>query len=337
MYRLAVAAALSALALGQDLTSENGFLDANVGIGADMRVRRQQVVSIGELQNTVDVLTSTVAAMQASSTMYSGAQDIISDIAADTVARTTSVVEAQAAMTGRLNNLQANYQTMTESIAAAGAAMDTMAASMAQSSAVAAAAIDDRVDDAMAQMSTVLAANNARTQSQMASMTASVSTAIASVTGSLSSVNTTIFRAISTRASAVKHVWVGGCSSWNNGGWSEDCLDRVRYNTAAPKFRKISNTRHQAIVTGFYRIVKFTITNTCNWAHHAAHVNGREIANTHGHGFYSHWKDQWNNWLFRADANMWFSTRAWAGCGHHATHPFGGHSRVEYIYEGLLA
>jgi len=46
-----------------------------------------------------------------------------------------------------------------------------------------------------------------------------------------------------------------------------------------------------------------------NWAHHAAHVNGREIANTHGHGFYSNWKDQWNNWLFRANANMWFSTR----------------------------
>ena len=50
------------------------------------------------------------------------------------------------------------------------------------------------------------------------------------------------------------------------------------------------------------------------------HVNGREVANTHGHGFYSHWKDQWNNWLFRANTNMWFSTRAWAGCGHHATH-----------------
>ena len=73
-----------------------------------------------------------------------------------------------------------------------------------------------------------------------------------------------------------------------------------------------------------------------NWAHHAAHVNGASIANTHGHGFYSHWKDQWNNWLFRANANMWFSTRAWAGCGHHATHPYGTHSRVEYIYEGLL-
>ena len=26
-----------------------------------------------------------------------------------------------------------------------------------------------------------------------------------------------------------------------------------------------------------------------------------------------------NNWLFRADRNMWFSTRAWAGCGHTAT------------------
>jgi len=138
-----------------------------------------------------------------------------------------------------------------------------MAASMAQSSAVAAAAIDGRVDDAMDQMSTVLAANNAQAQSQMAVMTASVSTSIASVTGSLSSMNTTIFRAISLRASAVKHVWVGGCSGYNNGGWSEDCLDRNRYDTAAPKFRKQSNTRMQAIVTGYFRIVKFTITNTC--------------------------------------------------------------------------
>jgi hypothetical protein len=212
MYRLAVAAALSALALGQDLTAENGFLEANVGINADMRVRRQQVVSIGDLQNTVDTLTSTVAAMQASSTMYSGAQDVISGIAADTVARTNSVVEAQAGMTGRLDGLQANFNSMTETIAAAGAAMDTMAASMAQSSAVAAAAIDGRVDDAMDQMSTVLAANNAQAQTQMAAMTRSVSTSIAAVTGSLSSMNTSVFRAINLRASAVKHVWVGGCS-----------------------------------------------------------------------------------------------------------------------------
>ena len=228
-----------------------------------MRVRRQQVVSIGDLQNTVDVLASTVAAMQASSTMYSGAQDIISNIAADTVARTTSVVEAQAGMNGRLDNLQDNFETMTATIAAAGASMDTMAASMAQSSVVAAAAIDTRVDAAMNQMSTVLAANNARTQSQMTGMSASVSTAIASVSGSLTSMNTTIFRAIATRAGGVKHTWVGGCAATNNGGWSEDCLDRVRYDTAAPKFRKISNTRMSAIVTGFFRIVKFTITNTC--------------------------------------------------------------------------
>ena len=239
-----------------------------------MRVRRQQVVSIGDLQNTVDVLASTVAAMQASSTMYSGAQDIISNIAADTVARTTTVVEAQARVDGRLDNLQDSVDTMTSTIAAAGAAMDTrgelmdtrmdtMAASMAQSSVVAAAAIDTRVDAAMNQMSTVLAANNARTQSQMTGMSASVSTAIASVSGSLTSMNTTIFRAIATRAGGVKHTWVGGCSAWNNGGWSEDCLDRVRYDTAAPKFRKQSNTRMQAIVTGFFRIVKYTLTNTC--------------------------------------------------------------------------
>ena len=38
MFRLAITAALSALALGQDLTADNGFLDANVGIGADSKL-----------------------------------------------------------------------------------------------------------------------------------------------------------------------------------------------------------------------------------------------------------------------------------------------------------
>lgn len=37
MFRLSVAATLSALSLGQDLSSDNGFLDANVGIGADSK------------------------------------------------------------------------------------------------------------------------------------------------------------------------------------------------------------------------------------------------------------------------------------------------------------
>ena len=43
MYRLTVAAALSALAMGQDdvdLSSQNGYLDANVGIGADSKWSR---------------------------------------------------------------------------------------------------------------------------------------------------------------------------------------------------------------------------------------------------------------------------------------------------------
>ena len=38
MFRLAITAALSALALGQDFTADNGFLDANVGIGADSKL-----------------------------------------------------------------------------------------------------------------------------------------------------------------------------------------------------------------------------------------------------------------------------------------------------------
>ena len=228
-----------------------------------MRVRRQQVVSIGDLQNTVDVLASTIASMQANAATYRGAQDIISDIAADTVARTTDIADAEAGLNNRLAALDASYNTMTTNVNAAGVAMNTMAASMAQSSVVAAAAIDGRVDDAMAQMSTVLATSNSQARSQMAVMTASVSTSIASVTGSLTSMNTTVFRAIALRANDKKHVWVGGCSAYNNGGWSEDCLDRTRYDTAAPKFRKQSNTRMQAIVTGYFRITKFTITNTC--------------------------------------------------------------------------
>ena len=189
-----------------------------------MRVRRQQIVSIGDLQNSVDVLTSTVAAMQANAAMYSGAQDIISGIATNTITRTTDIVESQAGIVGRLDGLETNYNTMTATVDAAGVMMNTMAASMAQSSVVAAAAVDARVDEAMVQMSTVLAANNARAQaqmagmtaasnSQMAVMTASVAASVSTVTGSLTAMNSTIFAAIATRADAKKHVWVGGCSA----------------------------------------------------------------------------------------------------------------------------
>ena len=188
-------------------------------------------------------------------------------IANDMQARTSDLLT--------LANSNANgIESMQAQVAAAGTAMNTMANSMAQASAVAADAIDARVDSAMAEMSSVLAtnnaaaqstltANNAAAQSTMAVVTAAVSTSIAAVTSGRSSMNRTIFTAIAARAPAKKHTWIGGCSGANNGGWSEDCLDRVAQDTALPKFRKQNNVRMIALVQGFFRVVKFTIQHSC--------------------------------------------------------------------------
>ena len=177
-------------------------------------------------------------------------------IANDMQARTSDLLT--------LANSNANgIESMQAQVAAAGTAMNTMANSMAQASVVAADAIDARVDSAMAEMSSVLAANNAAAQSTMAVVTAAVSTSIAAVTSGQTAMNRTIFTAIAARAPAKKHTWIGGCSGGNNGGWSEDCLDRVRQDTALPKFRKQNNNRMIALVQGFFRVVKYTITNSC--------------------------------------------------------------------------
>ena len=45
-------------------------------------------------------------------------------------------------------------------------------------------------------------------------------------------------------------MWVGSCSSNQDGGWREFCFDRVQVDTARPMFRKESNVRMRSIVAG---------------------------------------------------------------------------------------
>ena len=64
------------------------------------------------------------------------------------------------------------------------------------------------------------------------------------------------------------HGWRGGCSATRNGGWNWMCFDRTAYDTAAPYFRKSSNTRFVSLRNVFLHINFFSIGNSCNWQYH---------------------------------------------------------------------
>ena len=85
------------------------------------------------------------------------------------------------------------------------------------------------------------------------------------------------------------HMWSGGPKGNNRGaGWAEYDLSRVDYDTAAPFFQRISNTRFRALRSGLfsYEVDSMAHTSARGWKHFRffvdnTHVNG----NTH---FYTH-------------------------------------------------
>ena len=58
------------------------------------------------------------------------------------------------------------------------------------------------------------------------SITRSVAGQMAAAATAMAAVNRSVIAALATKDSAVKNVWIGGCSSHQYGGWKTICLDR---------------------------------------------------------------------------------------------------------------
>merc|ERR1719272_606362 len=104
-------------------------------------------------------------------------------------------------------------------------------------------------------------------------------------------------------------------------------VDRVlellrKYDTAAPYFRKSSDTRFVSLRNVFLHINFFSLGSSCNWQYHFLYVNGVVWSSVHGHAFYSHWKDSHVIDTLKIPTGHWVGLHSHAACGHQATHAY---------------
>ena len=86
------------------------------------------------------------------------------------------------------------------------------------------------------------------------------------------------------------HMWSGSPKSHARGsGWSDFTLDRVDFDMSAPYFKRLSNTRFQALQNGYFHFSLDSMAYSANRAqkHFQFYVNGRHInGNTHFTTYY---------------------------------------------------
>lgn len=141
-------------------------------------------------------------------------------------------------------------------------------------------------------MSTAAERQEATFSNSMVSMASTLTRSTTATATAMQTLNTSLTRAMMNKASATVHAWHGGCSSGQNGGWNNLCLDRNTYDNAMPYFRKRDNTRFLVVdarVIIFYNF--FTIGNSCNWQYSDLLINNALWYRTHGHTSGWAWKD----------------------------------------------
>ena len=112
-----------------------------------------------------------------------------------------------------------------------------------------------------------------------AAVQASASTGAAlqsSLGAAIQAVNSSMVVSIAGKASATKHVWLGGCRTQSNGCWHDMCLNGVEVDTARPYFVKRTNTRMRALVAGFFRM-NFWVIISRNYAHISVRLRATHI------------------------------------------------------------
>ena len=141
-------------------------------------------------------------------------------------------------------------------------------------------------------MSTAAERQEATFSNSMVSMASTLTRSTTATASAMQTLNTSLTRAMMNKKSTTVHAWHGGCSSTQNGGWNNLCLDRNTYDNAMPYFRKRDNTRFLVVdarVIIFYNF--FTINSSCNWAYSDLLINNALWYRTHGHTTGWSWKD----------------------------------------------
>jgi len=145
-------------------------------------------------------------------------------------------------------------------------------------------------------------------------------------------------------ANPTKHMWSGGAKSYaRNGQWNDFQLDRVEYDTAAPYFKKASNTRFQALKDGLYSIrwnYRSYTSSTC-WRHAQIFVNGVTVI-PYTHTYFHHWIEHNVQVTWPIKAGQVFYMRAITSCNSNPYAWEGGSNwkdainRVQVFYEGQI-
>lgn len=300
------------------------------GSDGDLIVERRQAITVVELSTTVAALSTLISSGDGP------ASAVARDMAERTMGLQADVTENSVLMT-RLTSDVTNQ--LRDAAAVQTAALSSALSTAMSSQTVALADIRAENEQLREQLQDALAASSSTTTAAIAAVTRSTEAAQTAQAASITAVNRTLVGMVATKGTAIKHMWIGGCSAHQNGGWNDACLDRNELNTAAPFFRKASNTRMAAIKAGVFRMNFFTMNNSCNWAHTQAIVNGEVKIYTHLHTRYSWWKDQHTDVTFYAAAGQAWYFKTHAACGHTSKHHTSGngryHERQEFEWKGF--
>jgi hypothetical protein len=194
----------------------------------------------------------------------------------------------------------------------------------------------DLVDSKMGNLDTKLSKELNDAGKSISDLTASVNKGFSDADKSLD----TNVKALQTKiADPVKHMWSGGSNGHHRGsGWADFALDRVELDTAAPYFKKESNTRFKALKAGLYHI-RFNVMaysgNWC-WRHIKIRVGNRDAVPSH-HKYQHTWQSSEVEVVWPIKAGELFYMQSYvAGCSNPYQWHSGWYNRVQIIYMGQL-
>jgi hypothetical protein len=304
--------------------------DISTSADGDLMVARRQEINVGALQSAVESLTLEVSQLKAAATGDSSPLMIgINAVAADLTARTTQMIQANAQVSAQVASMDAVVSTqlgqMSTSVAAALQAAATDSASRAT-------AMDTRITAAL---STVDASASTITRT----LTASVSTSLAASTSSIRAINASVATQLGSKMSDTLHMWSGGCNNQGHSGWQEYCLNHVEINTAAPYFRKETNTRFRSSRAMYFTFEAYMLKRSHHWCYNLIYINGNHRRHSHGWTWdpwtSSHWVEDTVMLTYTIGVNQQFYSRQYVNSwtnwnsGRH-------HSRVTVIYRGKI-
>lgn len=325
MLRLTALAAVVAAAAAQqspEVSASDGNLDVNLPVNGDLTATRtrRQTISVGDLADQLSTLQSTVSDMAANAAVYQGSMSMVTALLDSTVAHNQQTAVNQATNELRITAIETTVQSTMEEL------QDDMR-SMSDH-------LNSELAEAQRNMSAAAIEMQEDNELQISQALRLVNDSIAQGAQQISAINTSLRSSLNSKLNAVRHVWVGVCSSHAYGS-SEICHNRPEMNTMAPKFRSASNTRFAALVRGWFRIAFHNINESCNWGHTRAYINGRQLYVTYMHTSSWWWKDGFVDEVGEVLAGQQFWVHVSSGCGRNSAHA-GGHQRQAYTYEGVV-